>query len=112
MMEHDEGHTTVPRPIFIYIPHQKLLCVSIAIVSTAIRAVMVELVGLEPTTLCVQGRCAPNCAIAPCGLQLNTIGLTGGRNYFFLNKIRCAVSITRIVSGLHILINSPLAFII
>ena len=36
----DEGHTIFHlRPIFIYIPHQKLLCVSIIIVSTAIRVV-------------------------------------------------------------------------
>lgn len=35
-----EGHTIFHiRPILIYIPHQKLLCVSTAIVSTAIRAV-------------------------------------------------------------------------
>ena len=49
------------RPIFIYIPHQKLLCVSIAIVSTAIRAVMVAGIGFEPTTFRVWTWIATNC---------------------------------------------------
>src|SRR5699024_11415146 len=42
------------------------------------RAARVEVRGLEPLTLCLQSRCATNCAIPPCGSSpSHRIGVLG-----------------------------------